>query len=99
MLAHSCQIAERTMELWGGIECTINRLGDSYSSQVTRTGHDTREDDISRCVELGIKALRYPVLWESVAPDSLDQPDWAWSDRRLAKLREAGVSVVAGLVH
>ncbi len=87
------------MELWGGIECTINRLGDRYFNQVKRTGHDAREDDLTRCVELGIKTLRYPVLWESVAPDSLDEPDWSWTDKRLACLREGGVNTVAGLVH
>ena len=34
---------------------------------------------------LGIRTLRYPVLWERTAPRSLDDIDWRWSDERLAR--------------
>ena len=34
-------------------------------------------------VALGLSALRYPVLWERIAPDALDAPDWRWTDQRL----------------
>jgi dTDP-4-dehydrorhamnose reductase len=44
--------------------------------------------------DLGIAAIRYPVLWERVAADG-----WAWVEERLAALRLAGVRPIAGLVH
>src|SRR4051812_37213181 len=30
------------LELWGGVECTVNRLGDTYRDQLVLTGHDRR---------------------------------------------------------
>lgn len=65
------------LELWGGVECTVNRVGDRYFEQLKRTGHDHRLDDLDLFAELGIKALRYPVLWERTAPDGLDRADWS----------------------
>jgi dTDP-4-dehydrorhamnose reductase len=87
------------LELWGGIECTVNRVSDRYFDQVVRTGHHDRIDDLDRFAELGISALRYPVLWERVVPDGPDQPDWAWSDERLARLRALGLRPIVGLCH
>ena len=49
------------VELWGGVECTVNRVGDHYFSQLERSGHDSRFDDLDRVAELGVRALRYPV--------------------------------------
>jgi len=39
------------------------------------------------------------VLWERVAPDRPDHADWRWHDLRLGRLRELGISPIAGLVH
>ena len=41
------------LELWGGVECTIVRVGDSYRDQVAETGHRGRSDDIDRIAEMG----------------------------------------------
>ena len=87
------------MEFWGGIECTVNRVGDSWYDQVVRTGHHTRIEDLERIAALGVSALRYPVLWERVAPISLAEPDFTWSDARLARLRELRLRPIVGLVH
>jgi dTDP-4-dehydrorhamnose reductase len=87
------------VELWGGVECTVNRVGDHYFSQLERSGHDSRFDDLDRVAELGIRALRYPVLWERVAPNGNESADWSWSDERLARLRELGILPIVGLVH
>ena len=87
------------IEMWGGIECTLNRVGDQWFDQVRRSGHHDRSDDLERFAGLGISALRYPVLWERVAPDALDQPDWRWTDERLAGLRALGIRPIAGLLH
>ena len=86
-------------ELWGGVECTRNRVGDRFLDQLDRNGHRAREADLERFAALGIRAIRYPVLWEHVAPDGLDRADWSWTDARLARLRELGVRPIAGLVH
>jgi dTDP-4-dehydrorhamnose reductase len=87
------------LQLWGGIECTVNRVGDHYMDQVVRTGHQHRLDDLERFADLGIKALRYPVLWERVVPTDPTQPDWSWTDERLACIRELGIRPIVGLCH
>jgi dTDP-4-dehydrorhamnose reductase len=87
------------LQLWGGIECTVNRVGDHYMDQVVRTGHQHRLDDLERFADLGIKALRYPVLWERVVPTDPTQPDWSWTDERLARIRELGIRPIVGLCH
>jgi dTDP-4-dehydrorhamnose reductase len=87
------------LELWGGAECTIVRLDDEYRDQAEETGHRARRDDIGRIADLGVTTLRFPILWESVAPDRPDRLDFAWSDDRLALLRERGVKVIGGLLH
>jgi dTDP-4-dehydrorhamnose reductase len=87
------------LELWGGIECTVNRVGDNYYSQLDRSGHSWRVDDLDRVAALGIRALRYPALWERVAPDRIERADWSWPDERLGRLRELGITPIVGLVH
>jgi dTDP-4-dehydrorhamnose reductase len=87
------------MELWGGVECTIVRLGDTFRNQIVETGHCQRLDDIDLIAGLGIRTVRYPILWEAVAPDRSDALDFAWTDERLHRLREHGIRVIAGLVH
>ncbi len=88
-----------TVEIWGGVECTCRRVGDAYSDQLTRNGHRDRPDDLDQFAALGLRTLRYPVLWEHVAPNSLDEPDWQWPDERLARLRELAIEPIVGLVH
>src|SRR5918999_4758161 len=87
------------MELWAGVECTVNRVGASYYDQIERTGHGARLDDLDRFAALGVRALRYPVLWERTAPNGLGNADWRWADARLARLRELGIRPIIGLVH
>jgi dTDP-4-dehydrorhamnose reductase len=77
--------------VWGGIECTVNRVRQHYFDQVERCGHARRLDDLDYLAGLGIAALRYPALWE--------KSDWAWMDERLGRLRELGVRPIVGLVH
>lgn len=91
--------ASASLELWGGIECTVNRVEQRYFSQLERNGHDLRLDDLQRFASLGIRALRYPVLWERTAPGRLEDADWQWPDERLQHLRELGITPILGLVH
>ena len=90
---------QRPLELWGGIECTIARMGSSFRNQIAETGHAERIEDIDAIAALGIKTLRYPVLWETVAPDDPDRCDWSWHDERMARLYAKGITPIAGLVH
>lgn len=87
------------LEIWAGIECTVNRVGDEYSDQLERNGHATRLEDLDLFAELGISAIRYPVLWERTAPNSLDEPNWLWADERLHRLQKLEIRPIVGLVH
>ncbi len=86
-------------ELWGGIECTVNRVGDRYFDQLERNGHASRAEDLEMLAGLGLHTLRYPVLWERTAPDGMERADWSWADERLNRLRELGIRPIVGLVH
>ena len=87
------------LALWGGIEPTHNRVGDRYFSQLDRSGHRERIDDLTACAELGLRTLRYPVLWEQVMPGAAKDADWRWPDERLARLRQLEITPILGLVH
>jgi dTDP-4-dehydrorhamnose reductase len=87
------------LEMWGGVECTVNRVGDRWFDQTTRSGHDERIEDLDAFAALGIRTLRYPVLWERVAPASLDSPDWRWADKRMHRLQALGIRPILGLLH
>ncbi len=87
------------LEIWGGLECTVARIGPRFRNQLAETGHLDRPDDLAAIAALGIRTLRYPVLWESIAPRAPDQSDWRWHDERLAQLQALGIAPIAGLVH
>ena len=89
----------QSVELWGGLECTVARIGDRYRNQIDETGHQDRMGDLDAVAALGIRTLRYPILWETVAPDDPEAQDWSWHDVRLARLRDLGIAPIAGLVH
>jgi dTDP-4-dehydrorhamnose reductase len=90
---------QQSLELWGGLECTVVRLRDDFRNQIEETGHAGRIEDLDALAALGIKTLRYPVLWETIAPDHPDTSDWRWHDARLERLHALGVAPIAGLVH
>jgi dTDP-4-dehydrorhamnose reductase len=87
------------LALWGGLECTVVRVGDTFRDQSRETGHRERDGDLAAIASLGIRTLRYPVLWETVSPDDPERCDWAWHDQRLGQLRDLGIEPIAGLVH
>ena len=93
------QLSQPPLEVWGGIECTVNRIGDRYFDQLEWSGHYGRLDDLDRIATLGIRTLRVPLLWERIAPDGLAAADWSWTDAMLGRLRELGVRPIATLVH
>ena len=81
------------------MECTVNRVRDEHFDQVERSGHAGRLEDLDLFASLGIRTLRYPVLWERTAPAGPANADWSWPDERLGRLRELGVRPIAGLLH
>ncbi|HEY0055472.1 MAG TPA: family 1 glycosylhydrolase [Pedobacter sp.] len=92
-------INDNVVEIWGGIECTINRVKDQYLDQLEYSGLYTRESDLDLVASLGIKTLRYPVLWEKHQKRKDTEIDWSFADRSLNRLRALNVSPIAGLVH
>ena len=87
------------MEIWGGIECTINRVGEQYFDQLVYQGHYARSDDLKLLADLGIKKIRYPIIWEKHVPEKDGKIDWTFTEGQVAYLRENNIDVIAGLVH
>lgn len=88
------------IQIWGGVECTINRVGNQYFDQLEYAGHYGRcEGDIDLIASLGIKMLRYPVLWEKHCPGQEAPIDWTFAHKSLGRLRHQGITPIAGLVH
>jgi len=86
------------LQLWGGVECSVVRVGDVWRDQMRETGHQDRIGDLDQIASLGIRTLRYPVLWERCAAGPAFC-GWAWHDHRLDRLRALGIAPIAGLVH
>ncbi|MCP2014112.1 dTDP-4-dehydrorhamnose reductase [Deinococcus sp. HSC-46F16] len=87
------------LELWAGVEPTVSRVGNDYLDQNALSGFDHRLDDLDRLADLGITAMRFPLLWERTAPYGPERADWHWADTRLARLADRGVEPIVGLVH
>jgi dTDP-4-dehydrorhamnose reductase len=91
--------SQQRLELWAGAECTVNRVQDQYFDQLQRTGHATRLDDLERLADLGVRRVRFPILWERTAPGRLADADYRWSDVRMQRLAALGIEPIVGLVH
>jgi dTDP-4-dehydrorhamnose reductase len=90
----------KSPDLWGGVECTLNRVGDEFINQLDKSGHYERSlSDLELFKSLGIKKLRYPCLWEEVAPNSLDNCNWEILDERLDNIQKLDLKIIAGLLH
>ena len=87
------------LELWAGLECTLNRVGDKQHDQLALTGHYDREDDLALLASVGVRTIRYPILWERIERGVPDSEAWGFTDRRMAQLRALGVDPIVGLVH
>ena len=86
-------------EVWGGLECTVNRIGHQFHDQVARSGHEARVDDIDRLADMGVRRVRYPLLWERIQPERGMAPRWDALEPHLLRMREHGIAPIAGLVH
>lgn len=86
-------------EIWGGIECTINRIDNTWRDQLKYSQHYERPEDIEHFASLGIKALRCPVLWELHQPVKTGSIDWTWITRQLNTIRSNNIIPIVGLMH
>jgi len=93
------RLHDSDLALWGGIECTINRVNDQFFDQLDYSGHYNRPSDIDILASTGIEKIRYPLLWEKHQPTEDTIIDWSYSEQRLNALQKKGVDVIAGLVH
>ncbi len=85
-----------TLALWGGVECTINRVGNVFFDQVAKSGHRERvEADLKLFKGLGITTLRTAVHWEHVAQTQ----SWAVSDELLEAMERLELQPIVGLLH
>ncbi len=97
---HLATAARGALELWAGAECTVNRVRDRFFDQMLRTGHAERLDDLDRLAALGVRRIRFPVLWERVEPDAhRGGGGFDWSDVRLERLAALGIEPIVGLIH
>jgi dTDP-4-dehydrorhamnose reductase len=93
------EFSRRKVDVWGGIECSLNRVDDQYMDQLSLSGHYQRKDDIELFASLGIKMMRYPVLWEKHCLQPNRRIDWTFTEERLNLLKEKNIEPIAGLVH
>lgn len=91
--------ARPPLEIWAGFECTLNRVGERQHDQLALTGHYDRLEDLDRLAELGVRTVRYPILWERVAAASAPAMRWAHADAAMRRLRELRIEPIVGLVH
>ncbi len=85
----------KRIDLWGGLECTVNRVGDEWMDQMERCGHFDRREDFEHLAALGFKTLRYGLHWERFCKagtlEVFAEP--------LAEMQRLGIEPIAGLIH
>jgi dTDP-4-dehydrorhamnose reductase len=88
--------SNRALELWGGVECTLNRVDDVYFDQLATSGHLTHfNKDLARFTELGIRTFRTALHWERFEQSH----SWTSWDNWLSTMQALGVRPIVGLVH
>lgn len=85
-------------EIWGGIECTINRVGSVYRDQLDYSGFYRRPNDLEQLCSLGFKKFRFPVLWERHYRYD-DHATWKKTSNYLSVIFQHGIEPIAGLLH
>jgi dTDP-4-dehydrorhamnose reductase len=81
--------------VWAGVEPSFLTVGGRRRDQLSETGHGDRLADLDGLAELGVTAVRYPVLWGRGGPET----DWAWARTRMDRLAELGIEPILGLLH
>lgn len=86
------------LDLWGGAECTVNRVGDRIYDQFELTGHGARLDDLDRFAAMGLRTLRVALPWERIETEP-GVRDWSWADAMMERLVALGIHPIVGLIH
>ncbi|HLP82261.1 MAG TPA: hypothetical protein VK141_09785 [Nitrosomonas sp.] len=86
----------KEFEICGGLECTINTVKSCYNNQIPLHNHLHKAADLDLFASLGIKKLRYPLLWKTVVPHSMEEMNWKWTD---SIIHELDITPIAGLLH
>ncbi len=88
------------LEIWASPEPTVARIDATrMRDQLAETGHEARAGDVDLLASLGVRATRYPVLWEKVAPHAPHLLDLRWADERIARLASHSLEPIVTLVH
>jgi dTDP-4-dehydrorhamnose reductase len=87
------------LELWAGMECTINRVGAVQRDQLALSGHYDRDGDLELIASLGVRTIRYPILWERIERGDPGGRPWEWTDAQMQRLRDLGLDPIVGLMH
>jgi dTDP-4-dehydrorhamnose reductase len=88
------------LELWGGVECTINRVRDRFHDQCALTGHRRRvEADLELFAGLGLRTLRTGLLWEQFCQDGSRAESWNFADLTLRTMQRLHMHPIVGLLH
>ena len=84
------------LELWGGVECTVNRVNESFYDQLEKSGHRTRGvADLELFASIGFRALRTALHWEQFEKTK----SWEEWDRLLTALQGLAIRPIVGLLH
>jgi len=87
-------------EIWGGLECSYNRVRSKYFDQLEYANHYNRvEEDLEAFAGLGITAIRYPVIWEKHQPGKDGPINWTHAEFVLNTLQEYRIKPIVTLVH
>jgi beta-glucosidase len=86
-----------------GIENTFigqtERMGEKVLDEFALTHHyQYWREDLDRCADLGVRAIRYGMPWYKVEP-AKGQFDWDWADRAIDHAVATGVEIIADLMH
>jgi dTDP-4-dehydrorhamnose reductase len=89
----------KKLEIWGGLECSFNRVKDLYLDQLSYCGHYERVvADIDLIASLGIGAMRYPIIWERLHPYP-GKINWESVEVAMDAIRRHAITPIAGLTH
>ncbi|HEY8272399.1 MAG TPA: sugar nucleotide-binding protein, partial [Pseudobdellovibrionaceae bacterium] len=91
--------SKEPLEVWAGLECTVNRVGDDFFNQCDKSGHYRREGDLEHFARLNIKKIRYPCLWEVVCQKEEGKYNWSELDKKLLEFQRLGLQPIPGLLH
>lgn len=91
------EIYKHPVEIWGGVECSVVRINGTVHDQLKMNGHEERMGDLDLFADLGLRKLRYPLLWEKYI--SQKELFFELHDARLSKMHALGIQPIAGLLH